>query len=176
MSTYTKCNAEVQQLANEILCEFESHQPLLDAKVKIDLVFAHGDRDPNTGELLGHALTKNGIRALGITRKINLKDRAMGRGDAEIALDHDWWETASPKERRALLDHELHHISIKIDKRGLVRDDLGRPQIVLRKHDYEFGWFRIIAERHGMHSQEQQQAARIWEIDQLAFWPASELK
>ena len=157
-------------MANGILVEYETHKPLLDARVKIDFVFAFSDKDDN-GNPTNNALSKNGVKALGIARKIPLKDRVLGRGDAEIALDGDWWEGASAEAQSALLDHELHHLSIKIDKRGLVRDDIGRPIIVLRKHDYEFGWFNIIAERHGKHSQECIYAHAIMDQAGQYYWP-----
>ena len=39
-------------------------------------------------------------------------------------------------ERRALLDHELHHLELKRDKKDRIRkDDLGRPLLRMRKHD-----------------------------------------
>lgn len=170
MPKFQKCPNEIRELANEILCEFETHQPLLDAKVTIDFVFAYADED-DAGNKTNRALTKNGVRALGICRKIPTKDRALGRADAEIALDGDWWAEANEAERRALLDHELYHIAIRIDKRGLVRDDLGRPALQLRKHDYEFGWFREVAARHGMFSQERKQAADMLEESGQYFWP-----
>lgn len=170
MATFERCPQAVTEMANALLLEYETHGPILDARVKIDFVFAYGARDDND-QRIGHALTKNGIQCLGITRKIPLKDRALGRGDAEIALDGDWWEEASEKEQKALLDHELHHLSVKIDKRGLVRDDLNRPVIVLRKHDFEFGWFTIIAERHGQHSQERKYAAAMMDAAGQCFWP-----
>lgn len=171
MATFQKCPIEVRELANEILCEFETHQPLLDAKVTVDFVFAYAEEDDN-GNKIGNALSKNGCKALGICRKIPLKDRALGRADAEISIDGDWWEDANSSERRALLDHELHHIAIKIDKRGLVRDDLGRPVLQLRKHDYEFGWFKAIAARHGIFSLERQQANEMMQADGQYFWPS----
>lgn len=172
MSTYQRCPLAINQIANELLCEFDTHKPLLDAKVKIDFVFAYGDRNEKTGEMLSDAIVKNGVKALGLARKLPLKDRAMGRGDAEITLDHDHWEKISESDRRALLDHELHHLSVKIDKRGLVRDDLGRPVLTIRDHDYDFGWFRVIAERHEKASIERIQAALILEADGQLFWPA----
>lgn len=171
MPTFQKCPQPVRDLANEILCEFESHQPLLDAKVTIDFVFAYSDKDEDTGKPLNNALSKNGCKALGICRKIPPKDRAMGRADAEISLDGDWWEEATDAEQRALLDHELHHIQVKIDKRGLVRDDLGRPVLDMRKHDYEFGWFKVVAARHGNHSMERTQARQMMCDAGQYFWP-----
>lgn len=157
-------------MAAGILCEFESHQPLLNSKVSVDYVFAFPDRDEN-GTAIGNAITKGGQKCLGLCRKIPLKDRAMGRADAEITLDGDWWAGAKPQEARALLDHELHHIAIKIDKRGVVRDDLQRPVLQMRKHDYEFGWFKVIAERHGLYSQERIQAKLMADEAGQYFWP-----
>lgn len=171
MPTFQKCPQSVRDLANDILCQFETHKPLLDARVTVDYVFAYSDKDEVTGEPTGNALSKNGCKALGICRKIPLKDRALGRSDAEIALDGDWWEEATEDEQRALLDHELHHLAVKIDKRGLVRDDLGRPVIQMRKHDYEFGWFKVVAARHGKHSQERLQAAQMMCDAGQYFWP-----
>ena len=157
-------------MANGLLVEYETHKPLLDARVKIDFVWAFSDKDYD-GNPTNDALRKNGVKALGMARKIPLKDRVLGRGDAEITLDGDWWKEVDKNEQAALLDHELHHLSLKIDKRGLVRDDIGRPIIVLRKHDYEFGWFNIIAQRHGKHSQEQIYAASMMDAAGQYYWP-----
>ena len=169
MPTFERCDSEVDKLAIRIIPEYETHQPLIAAKAKIDYVFAYGDRD-DKGELLNDALKKNGMKALGIPRKISLKDRALGRGDAEIAIDGDWWTEATSEERKALLDHELHHLAVKIDERGIVMDDLGRPKLQLRHHDYEFGFFRVIAARHGNASQERIQAKVMMDQDGQLFW------
>lgn len=171
MPTYQRCPLDINELANGILCEFETHKPLLDAKVKIDFVFAYGDVD-DKGAKVSDAITKNGVKCLGLARKVPIKERAMGRGDAEITLDHDHWETITKAEQAALLDHELHHLAVKIDKRGLVRDDLGRPVLTIRPHDYDFGWFRVIADRHGKHSVEAQQAATMLEESGQLLWPS----
>jgi hypothetical protein len=154
MPTFQKCDKSVREMADALLNEFESHKPLLDAKVTND------------------ALSLHGVKALGIARKLSLKDRAMGRGDAEISLDGDWWkETASEEQQRALLDHELHHLSLVIKKHQITYDALGRPNIRMRKHDVQVGWFAVIAQRHGKHSQEQIQAATILDSLGQFFWP-----
>ena len=160
MPTFERCDKSVNEMALQIMHQYDTHKPLIDAGVTIDFVFTRADEDEH-GEPVGSAIVKDGHPCLGLCRKIQLKDRALGRGDAEITLDGNWWEGADDRERRALLDHELHHIAIKIDKRGLVRDDLGRPAIQLRKHDIQVGWFKIIAERHGRNSQECKQAANM---------------
>ena len=166
MSTYKNAPAEVLDIADELMARYESHASLSDKHVKIDFLFAFAARDEVTGEISGDALTHGGIKALGIARKLGAKDRAKGLGDAEICLDGDWWETHDREEQEALLDHELHHLCAtnKVD-------DLGRPIIKLRKHDYQFGWFTVIAERHGVHSQERKQAASIMEIAGQFYFP-----
>lgn len=166
MPTFKKDDGPLADMAAEILTEFDTHAPIVEAGVRVDYLFAFGDVNEN-GETVGDALKKNGVKALGICRKLSLKDRAKGLGDAEICIDGDWWDSASPEEQRALLDHELHHISV-VEER---RDDLGRPVLKLRKHDLEIGFFAIIAQRHGVHSMERQQAKRA--LDQFGqyFWP-----
>lgn len=171
MPYFQKADEPIRELAVEILCKFDTHKPLLDAKVKVDIVLAFCDRHEETGEPLNDALTKNGIKCLGICRKLPPKDRAMGRGDAEVALDGDWWQDANPEERAALLDHELHHIAVKLKKGVLQQDAQGRPQLFLRKHDVEVGWFGIIAARHGAASQERIQAARVMDAQGQLYWP-----
>src|SRR5438552_10670957 len=106
--TYQRCPPSVIAIANSILCANESHKPLLDAKVRIDMAFAICDLGED-GQPTNDALKKNGMKALGLTRKLGMKDRALGRGDAEILLDHWWWtQIASEEMQAALLDHELH--------------------------------------------------------------------
>lgn len=170
-ATFERCPKSVDTMAKSLMQEFESHKALLSSGAVIDFVFARAEVDEKTGVIKGHALMKNGVRALGISRKIPLKDRALGRGDAEVALDGDWWAEASEAQQRALLDHELHHLTPKIDKRGMVRDDLGHPVIVLRKHDWEFGFFTCIAERHGIDSMEVIEATRMLDKDGQYLFP-----
>jgi hypothetical protein len=169
MPTFKVCDKSVENLCAELVKKH--HEPLADNKVKIDLLFAYGDRDDND-RLLNDALTHQGIRALGICTKLKLKDRVMGRGDVEICLDGDYWPTVSDDQQAALLDHELQHVSIKADKHGNYKfDDIGRPQINLRKHDVEVGWFNVVAERHGNASQEQMQASTIMLAQGQYYWP-----
>jgi hypothetical protein len=170
MPTYERAPKSVENLAAEILCENECYQALLDAKVTVDYLFAHADQDDD-GNLVNDALKKNGVKALGVTRKTSLKQRALGLADAEISLDADWWEEASIPEQKALLDHELYHLELVITEDGLQKDDLGRPKLKLRHHDVDVGWFKTIAERHGIHSQERIQAKAILEDSGQYFWP-----
>ncbi len=170
-STFERCPKNVEHMAKALLEEFDTHKPLLDSGAIIDFMFARAEVDEKTGERKGYAITKGGVRALGQARKVPLKERAMGRGDAEVMLDGDHWDDIPEDQQRAILDHELHHLTPKIDKRGLMRDDLGHPVLELRKHDYEYGWFNIIAARHKAASQERIQAKRMFDNHGQAYWP-----
>lgn len=165
MPTYDKCDPSVKKLVTEIIAEFDSYEKLRTVDVKIDLLFAYADLDEND-QPTNNAITHQGVKALGLCRIVNLKDRTKGLGDAEILLDGDWWKGASDEEQKALLDHELHHLGFT----GKM-DNLGRPKLKLRKHDYQIGWFTIIAQRHGIHSQERKQAAGMMEMAGQYFWP-----
>lgn len=172
MSTYEKCPESVSEMAAEILCEFESHKPLLDARVTTDYVFAYCDKDEDGNPVENAVAIKHrGVRALAVTRKTSLKQRALGNADAEITIDGDWWEEAGLSEQKALLDHELHHLELKTNEDGDCKDDLGRPLLKLRPHDVDVGWFKLIAERHGVHSQERIQAKIILDNAGQYFWP-----
>lgn len=164
MPTFKRADNSVRDMAMELIDQF--HETLKDNSVKIDFVFAYPDFDETTGEPINNALQKNGVRALGIARKLPAKDRAMGRADAEISLDGHWWQNAEEGERKALLDHELHHLVATAD-----RDDMGRPIIKMRKHDYEIGMFHVIAQRHGRASQEVKYAAVMLENSGQYLWP-----
>lgn len=170
MPTYSRAWKEAEDIAKEQLKKWETHKPLVECEATIDFMFAFGDVDEQ-GEQQGDAISDGGYRALAKTRKIPLKDRAAGRADAEILIDGDWWKDASDGERAALIDHELHHLGPKIDKRGLKRDDLGRPVLELRKHDYHFGTFNVIAARHGEASQERQQMHAMFQDHGQYYWP-----
>jgi hypothetical protein len=170
MPTFQPAGADIVQLASAILCEFASHKPLLDARVRVDYVMAFADIGKD-GHPKNFALMHHGVRAYGLARLIGLKDRVMGRGDAEISLDGDFWAKGRPEIQRALLDHELHHLEPKLKNGGFVRDDIGRPELILRRHDFQFGWFTTIAQRHGAFSMERLQAKTIVDAAGQYYFP-----
>lgn len=160
--TYDTAPSEVQRRAEALIDKY--HPETRKAEVTIDYVFAFNPE--------GDAITHGGYPALGLCRIVNLKDRSKGMSDVEITLDGAAWKEMSAEQRDALLDHELHHIVVKYDEAGcLITDDLNRPKIKMRKHDYDFGWFKVIAERHGMASPEVTQARRMMLRDGQLFWP-----
>ena len=170
--SYDRAPAEVSERAHKLIGKF--HPDINEADLKIDFIYV---RNPD-----GPAVTHGGYRALALCKVVNLKDRAMLRGDVEIQIDAEVYEKMSAAEKDALLDHELYHIEIQRedadddsdqgDARGSIRtDDLDRPKVRLRKHDYQFGWFTAIAERHGQASPEVVQAKLLWDENGQAFFP-----
>lgn len=155
MPTYRKASAEVNQIVEEMLEKY--HGPLRESGIKIECLFAYALTDDN-GDSTGPALKLGGYACNAIVRVLNLKDRTVGRGDAEICIDGDQWDTWSDEQKAALIDHEIEHLELKVDgDNNVVRDDLDRPKLRLKKHDHQFGWFDSIARRHGAASFEVQQ-------------------
>jgi len=141
------------------------HRDLITAGVRLDLVFV--SEEDEDGEITP-ALNHHGAPAYATVRKRSPKDKALGAGDAEIAIDLASWLRLTPEQRDAVLDHELTHLVAVPDAVG---DDGrmtiaktgpdGRPKLRMRHHDFQFGWFSEVAQRHGAASIEQVQAREI---------------
>ena len=84
-------------------------------------------------------------------------------GDALMILDGERLDSWTSKRLQAVIDHELRHLVLsKSKKTGQVqRDDLDRPRLKIRMHDFEFGWFARTAELYGEDSYEVSQAREI---------------
>lgn len=92
----------------------------------------------------------DGRVTLGKCKKASDLDREIATYDFIILLRKAFWQhdAVTPQQRRALLDHELHHAAPKLDKTGeQQRDERDRPVWRIRKHDIEE--FTPIVERYG---------------------------
>lgn len=92
----------------------------------------------------------DGRCTLGKCKKTSDLDREFAAFDFVIILRRDfWWNPqVSDTQRRALLDHELCHASVTLDKFGDPKEDeRGRVIYRIRKHDLEE--FAEIASRYG---------------------------
>lgn len=162
MKVYEQAPQEVHDKAASIIAQF--HPQLGSSEVTLDILMATND----TGDAVSHA----GYPALAVVRIINLKDRVKGLKDAEITIDAKAYWHMTDEQRTALIDHELTHLIVLYDGDGLMKtDDIGRPKLKLKKHDYQFGWFTEVAKRHGRNSPEVYQARILWENDGQAFFP-----
>jgi hypothetical protein len=160
--TYELAPAEVKERADKLISQY--HHDIENAAVRIDYLFATSDS--------GNAVMLHGYPCLAVVRIVNLKDRAKKNADAEITIDAEAYKTMTDAQKDGLLDHELHHLIVKRDKDGgFDLDDLYRPKLKLRKHDWQMGWFEEIARRHGPASPEVYQAQILWDNAGQAFFP-----
>lgn len=134
--TYEECSDVVREILDDLLRT--THKRLLDAGVTFHLAY--------TWPQLMH----QGYPAGAVVEIVSLKLRSRGQADAAVTIDADSWEEQSEDERRGLLDHELTHLLVVIDKdTGKPKlDAAGRPKLKMRKHDYFLGGFTEVVERH----------------------------
>lgn len=156
-STYTLANEDLCEMARELI--IKNHIELDSVALKIDFLFVF--RDPD-GE--APAIMHQGHRALGLASITKLKDRVKGMGDCEIQIDGDAWPNMPYPEKMALLDHELEHFEVRRDKKtgDFQWDDINRPLLKLREHDWQVGFFHNIAGRHGSSSIESKNLRQLF--------------
>jgi hypothetical protein len=142
------------------------HGELMD--VTVSALFVYDDEESSKA-----VLTHAGYPAAAVVRITPLKDRTLGVADAVIVVERVAWLALSQRQRDALVDHELTHLTRKVDEENgdaPLSDALGRPKLGLRKHDHPFGWFDEVAQRHGEASPEVRQARVLMESSgQLYF-------
>lgn len=149
--TYADVPDEVPALAALVLSEY--HPELVEADVTLGYLFAFNPK--------GSAVKLHGYPCQATVKVNSYKDRKQGKADATIEIDGAGWYDKSEDERRALLDHEITHLVVVRDRKtGEIKvDDLGRPRLKCRLHDYQLGGFRAVAERFGAAAPEVQAAA-----------------
>jgi len=124
------------------------HPALKEAGVTVALILCR-KVDAN-GEIVDPAISVGGYPALAKIKINSLEDRVQGKADATITIDGNHWDEWPTPRVDAILDHELTHLELRVDKDGsLVRDDCGRPVLRMRRHDQQHGWFNDVAKRHG---------------------------
>lgn len=105
-------------------------------------------------------LKKDGVTCAGKISLISDLNRMTDTTDAKIVLDYGIWQKLSLEEKKALLDHELHHLHIVKDpKTGevlTISEDSTRIKLKMKKHDVVMWGFHEIIERHGFGSHELQ--------------------
>jgi hypothetical protein len=163
MPNYDQATPEIISLINETINKY--HPELVEAQVTIEAVMAFDDKG-------GYPVKANGYPALACIRINSLKNRVKGFADAEITIDKNAYDALNNPQKIALLDHELYHLLVVRDKEGNIKtDDANRSKLRLKKHDYQMGWFKEIAARHGENSPEVYQANILWQKDGRTFFP-----
>lgn len=87
-------------------------------------------------QVLGMMATPGWQGALGPLAAWLLIEHHGGMPDFLMILDAEWWEGASPRDREALVFHELMHADQAKDKEGEPRfTSEGLPVWAIREHD-----------------------------------------
>jgi len=75
----------------------------------------------------------------GMCVKVNDRDRTLHGADIIIEIARPIWTEATANFKKALMDHELSHIGVKVDGQGKleVNEATGRPKLFIRRHDIE---------------------------------------
>lgn len=150
-TTYAKADAKTVALVKKIMGQ--QYADLADAEVTIDVLFAHNEEGP--------PVTLHGYPCMAVIKVMSLKDRVAGSADVRLIIDGDGWKNWSDERKRALIDHELYHLELRVKNGKVKTDDIRRPLLRARKHDFEGGGFYTIIARHGKHAIEGQFAALI---------------
>lgn len=162
MPTYCKNHHTIDDayaIIEELLPMY--YGPLQDNGVTFQVVAAFAKRDKND-DPVGPALKLHGVPCAATVKVVPYKLRVLGQADVEIMIDSDKWDERTHESKRAIISHELFHVLPVVDKDGVIkRDDCNRPKLRLRPHDREYGWFDVIAARHGIDSLEVQQAREL---------------
>ena len=120
------------------------------AEAKIVLAWRYGLKPNADGQLI-----------LGKAKKASDLDRELHGYDFVILLNWNVWNRVdwTEEQMRALIDHELCHCTVALDKNDNPREDTqGRPVWRMRKHDIEE--FREVVDRHGLWKQDLQEFAK----------------
>lgn len=109
----------------------------------------------------GWSQDADGRLKLGQAKKGSDLDREMHKHDFVILLNHEAWNKGglSQKQKAAVVDHELCHCEVAIDRNGEPKtDEKGRTVWRVRKHDIEE--FRDVVSRHGLYTNELEEFAQ----------------
>lgn len=155
-----QAEASIHEMASEIMTKLHDELRLPDGthpRLCI-LVASSSDREIP-------AVNLHGYPCYAKISVIPYKQRVDKRADAEIIIDKDvWLNTLTEPQQRAILDHEITHLEILKNSEGFViTDDIGRPKLGIRLHDWFLGGFRSIAQRYGEHAIEVLEARKFQE-------------
>ena len=171
---YERCTDDVKEVGHDLINRFHPDLREKGTRVQIEYVFAEMEPDSNGDRPTGDAVKLHGRPCYAVVKIISAKDRALGGLDARVTIDKAKWGEMSASERRALIDHELLHLTAVRDDAGFMKmDAYERPKLRMRHHDWDLGWFDEIAKRHGPHSIEVQQARKLADEGRTIYFQAS---
>lgn len=165
-TTYIEADRDAQKLLEDLI--HEHRQDLVDADANVTFLFAHGTL--NKFGIRKPAMKARGHHVLGKCKINSLADRAEGKGDATITVDGDHWDRWSPKQRLAVLHHELSHIAVW----GGKTDADDRPKLKIQHADFDFDGFHAVIDTYGADAVEAVNLKRVIEDHRQLFLPFAE--
>lgn len=150
-TTYEKADKSVVSVMSSMMKKF--HPDLVKEDVTVDVLMAYNPDD--------YPVKRSGVPCAAVVRVMPLKQRVKGASDAEVCIDAGQWKELSPEQRDALCDHELEHLELRLKDGAIVRDDIDRPKLKLKPHDWEVWGFRSIVNRHKAAALEASAAAQF---------------
>ncbi len=129
------------------------HKDLDEFEVTLAVIKAERKLNKDGEDTEGPVLALHGYECAATIKITPLNQRVLKVPDAILTINWEQWESLTKAEKEALLDHELTHLVISRDAENTPRyDDLGRPLLRMRKHDWHLGGFLEVVERHGIQS------------------------
>lgn len=129
-----KVDLNLEALAKKII---EEHRPELGL---LNIAYMFRDEAP----------VSDGKVTAGMCVRVDDRNRTLHDFDFMIEISQDVWMAApDDRFRTAIMDHELGHCGIRVDKEGSIvfNENTGRPKTYIKKHDLEE--FVVVLERHG---------------------------
>lgn len=161
-TTYEAAPAATRDLITEVMNQF--HLPLATEEVTVAaLVVRRFDKDDQPLP----ALRRHGNLANAVIRRVPARRRPLVDHDLELELDGLSWDSLSPEARRALVDHELTHVTLipgKEPPHTPQRDDNGYVRLKLRPDEVCFTGFFGVIERHGEAALEARDFKRLYPL------------
>lgn len=166
MKTYSASSTDLEGHVSRM--QSEHHTDL--EGVTVSALFVYDDEKSDS------VLKHQGYPAAAVVSITPVKQRALGMADAVILVDRSTWQMMSARQRDALIDHELTHLTRVIaaatdeEPEHPKTDSIGRPKLAMRQHDHQLGWFDDIARRHGDASSEVRQAQHLLESTKQLYF------
>lgn len=138
---YEKCDEDAPQSKAIAAMMHKYHVDLEKAGVTVECLLA---TNPD-----GSPVKHHGWPCYAKIKIMSLEQRVAGSADARMVIDLDRWSDLHENQRNALVDHELEHLELVLDKlKKPKRDDIDRPKLRIKPHDYELTGFDSVIRRH----------------------------
>lgn len=155
---YEKAPEEVNSLITKVMEKYHNELFIAGVKVAATMVSKLGKEDE-----LVPCLKVRGAQAYACIHTVRPSQRLRVQHDAELTIDAFLWEDMGMPQKIAILDHELTHLAIRLDKQGKPKlDDHGFIRLRCVNHDYDISGFYQIVRRHGMKSIEWNRVSSVY--------------